>query len=100
MVTARGPTSTANVMQEQTGVPSSQTVQAEHAPRLHAIFVPVRPSGPRKTSASVARDSTFTWRSTPFTCRTMSWIEASIGAAAPSAGAFAINAAAPTPIVT
>ena len=58
VVTARGPTSTASIMQEQTGVPSSQTVQAEHAPRLQPIFVPVSPSGPRRTSASVARDST------------------------------------------
>ena len=53
VVTLRAPTSMANIMQEQTGAPSSQTVQAEQAPRLQAIFVPVRPSGPRSTSASV-----------------------------------------------
>src|SRR5271157_2057587 len=75
-------------MQEQTGVPSSQTVQAEHAPRLQAIFVPVRPSGPRRTSASVARESTFTGRSAPFTLRTMSWTELLEGAAASPAEAF------------
>ena len=34
VVTARSPTSIASIMQEQTGAPSSQTVQAEQAPRL------------------------------------------------------------------
>ena len=100
MVTARGPTSTAKVMHEQTGIPSSQTVQAEHAPRLQAILVPVRPSGPRKTSASVARDSISTVRSTPFTRRTMSWIEPPDDAAASPLEALGISAAVPTPIVT
>src|SRR5208337_1214093 len=97
---ARGPTSTANIMQEQTGVPSSQTVQAEHAPRLQAIFVPVRPSGPRKTSASVARDSTFIVRSTPFTWRTASWMKLLDGSAASAAEAFGMSVVAPTPNVT
>ena len=40
------------------GAPSSQTVQAEQAPRLQAILVPVSPSGPRNASASVMRGST------------------------------------------
>src|SRR5215213_9690351 len=35
VVTARAPTSNASVMQEHTGVESSQTVQAEHEPRPH-----------------------------------------------------------------
>lgn len=48
----------ANIMQEQTVTPSSQTVQAEHVPRLQAILVPVRPRRPRNTSANVIRGST------------------------------------------
>ena len=54
-------------MQEATGVPSSHTVQAEQAPRSQPILVPVRSSGPRNTSASVALGSTLTSRVTPFT---------------------------------
>lgn len=41
VVIFRAPTSRASTMQEQTGAPSSQTVQAEHAPRSQAILVPV-----------------------------------------------------------
>ena len=40
VVTPRAPTSIASIMQAQTGTPSSQTVQAEQAPRLQAILVP------------------------------------------------------------
>jgi hypothetical protein len=44
-------------MQAQTVTPSSHTVQAEQAPRSHAILVPVSPKGPRRASASVVRGS-------------------------------------------
>ncbi len=64
---SRAPTSIASIMQEQTGAPSSQTVQAEHAPRLHAILVPVSPSGPRSASASVIWFGARNARSAPFT---------------------------------
>src|ERR1035437_7105220 len=59
-------------MQPRCGSPSSHTVQAEQAPRLHAIFVPVSPSGPRNASTSVMRGSTRRGLSTPLTFRTMS----------------------------
>ncbi len=48
VVMSRPPASTARMVQEQTGSPWSQTVQAEQAPRLQPIFVPVNPSGPAK----------------------------------------------------
>jgi len=69
VVTARGPSSTAGSMHDATGAPSSQTVQAEQAPRSQPILVPVRSSGPRSTSASVTRGSTFTARATPLTVK-------------------------------
>jgi len=64
-VTERPATSMANVMQDTTGTPSSRTVHAEHAPQLHAIWVPVRPSGPRNASASVVHGGTATVRLAP-----------------------------------
>jgi len=56
-----------SIMQAQTGKPSSQTVQAEQAPRLHAILVPVRPKGPRSASASVMLGSARSVRVAPLT---------------------------------
>ena len=54
VVMSRPAASTARMVQEQTGSPSSQTVQAEHAPRLQPILVPVNPSGPRRASTRVS----------------------------------------------
>ena len=51
-MTRRVPTSIANTMHEHTGNPSTNTVHAEHAPRLQAIFVPLSNSGPRSASAN------------------------------------------------
>ena len=67
VVTARAPTSIASIMQEATGAPSSQTVQAEQAPRSQPILVPVRSSGPRSTSARVVRGWTCRWWCLPLT---------------------------------
>src|SRR4051812_5995635 len=53
VVTSRSPTVWTSVMQESTGTPSSCTVQAPQCPSPQAIFVPVRPSSPRRVSASV-----------------------------------------------
>ena len=50
-------------------MPSTNTVHAPQAPRSQAILVPVRPSGPRNTSARVARGSTRSVRATPLTCK-------------------------------
>ncbi len=67
----RSPTSTASIMQEQTGNPSSQTVQAEQAPRSHPILVPVRPSGSRSASAKVIRGSISNLCESPLTSRSI-----------------------------
>jgi hypothetical protein len=56
----RAPTSRARIMHEQTGEPSSQTVQAEQAPRWQA-----RPNEPRNASARVVRGSTCSLRAAP-----------------------------------
>ncbi len=66
VVTSRPRTSIASIMHEQIGFPSIQTVQAQHAPVLQAILVPVRSSGPRSTSASVMRGGICSVREDPF----------------------------------
>jgi len=65
------PTSTASSMHEQTGFASSHTVHAEQAPRSQPIFVPVKPSGPRRASANVMRGSTVSLCTSPLTCRSI-----------------------------
>ena len=57
VVTFRPRASRANVMQLATTSPSSQTVQAEQAPRSQPIFVPVSPSASRSTSTRVVAGS-------------------------------------------
>src|SRR5438552_18964944 len=54
-------------MQESTGVPSSNTVQAPQWPSPHAIFVPVRPTSSRSVSASVRPTDTSTEYRRPLT---------------------------------
>ena len=67
VVIALSPTSMARIEHDATGAPSSSTVQAEQEPRSQPIFVPVKSSGPRNTSANVARGSTATVRVAPLT---------------------------------
>ena len=59
------------VMQEATGAPSSQTVQAEQAPRSQPILVPVSSSASRKASARVVLGSTESAQGVPLTLRVM-----------------------------
>src|SRR6267142_2457511 len=63
VVTLRLPTSMARVMQEHTGVLSTMTVHAEHAPRSQTIFVPVICNSSRKSSpAAPAEARPADWR--------------------------------------
>src|ERR1017187_8688239 len=96
VTTLRSPTSAASIMHEATGTRSTQTVQAEHAPRSQPIFVPVRSSGPRKTSASVACPEIATDRCTPFTLRAI--VEGAECVPAPVAPAAATLAGAHNPV--
>ena len=77
-------------MQEQTGMPLSQTVQAEQAPRLHPIFVPVRPSGPRRASANVMRGSTSNLCVLPLTARLIATACGPTGCASVSRGSATV----------
>ena len=75
-------------MQEQTGVLSTITVQAEHAPRSQTTFVPVMSSLTRSASANVVRGSTCSVLFCPFTFNVMG------NASGPSTGApFCASAA-------
>ncbi|HYX88240.1 MAG TPA: molybdopterin cofactor-binding domain-containing protein, partial [Gaiellaceae bacterium] len=67
VVTSRPSTVCTSVIQESTGTPSSWTVQAPQWPSPQAIFVPVRPSSPRRVSASVRPTGGSTSYSAPLT---------------------------------
>ena len=85
---------------KQTGAPSSQTVQAEHAPRSHPILMPVRPRVPRNASASVARGSTRGDRAIPLTSSMMGIVSAAaVAELASCAIALSLSVARATPMM-
>src|SRR5947208_17042130 len=74
----------ARTEQEFFATPLTVTVQALHSERSQPIFVPVRPSVRRSTSASESCEATFTHSSLPLTLRWTTASETYLPPGAPS----------------
>jgi hypothetical protein len=74
VVMAASSHSTARIMQDFTGLPSSRTVQAPQSPFSQPHLAPVSPSFSRSTRKRVSPGRTAARRSSPLTCRISSTV--------------------------